>query len=356
MRVRSVRARGVDVPLRKPVETARGTLRTAPAVLIDVFTDEGITGRAYVSVYTQLVLGPLTRLIHDLAGLLQSTEADPALAGVRLDREFALLGRTGLVGIALAAIDMALWDVQAKAAGQPLAVLLGGPLAPVPAYASLSSMSPLAVGIEAQDAVDLGFTAVKVKLGRGGLADDLELVRAVREAIGADAELMVDYNQALPVDEAIRRGRRLDAEGLAWIEEPTRSDDFAGHARIAAELRTPIQLGENWWGVSDLENGIAARSSSHVMFDAMRIGGVSGWRRAAERAQAAGLPVSSHGLPEISAHLLAATPAAHRLEFADKFGPILTQPIQVADGHVLVSDRPGCGLEWDEQALRRLTD
>ena len=215
MRVRSVRARGVDVPLRKPVETARGTLRTAPAVLIDVFTDEGITGRAYVSVYTQLVLGPLTRLIHDLAGLLQSTEADPALAGVRLDREFALLGRTGLVGIALAAIDMALWDVQAKAAGQPLAVLLGGPLAPVPAYASLSSMSPLAAGIEAQDAVDLGFTAVKVKLGRGGLADDLELVRAVREAIGADAELMVDYNQALPVDEAIRRGRRLDAEGLA---------------------------------------------------------------------------------------------------------------------------------------------
>ena len=196
-----------------------------------------------------------------------------------------------------------------------------------------------------------GFTAFKLKLGAGGLGADLAAIRAVREAVGPQAELMVDYNQALTIEEAIERGRALDAEGLTWIEEPTRADDYIGHARIAAAIETPIQLGENWWGTHDMEKSIAAGASQHAMFDAMKIGGASGWLRAAELAEQAALPVSTHVFPEISSHLLAATPTAHRLEYVDKVGPILSQPVHVQGGHVVLGRAPGAGVEWDERAI-----
>jgi mandelate racemase len=161
---------------------------------------------------------------------------------------------------------------------------------------------------------------------------------------------MVDYNQSLDVDEALDRLAWLDELGLYWIEEPTRADDYAGHARIAAMAETPIQLGENWWGPHDMEKSLVAGASDHVMLDAQKIGGVTGWLKAASLTD---LPVSSHTFPEISAHLLAVTPAAHYLEYLDHVGPILTEPVQVQDGHALIADRPGSGLEWDEAAVAR---
>ena len=198
-----------------------------------------------------------------------------------------------------------------------------------------------------------GFGAFKVKIGGGDLGADLGVVRAVREVIGADCSLMVDYNQTLTVDEAIDRIRVLDSEGLVWVEEPTRADDFAGHARIGAAVRTPLQIGENWWGANEMEKSIAAGASRYAMFDAMKIGGVSGWLRAARLAEAASLPVSTHVFPEVSSHLLGATPTRHWLEYVDKVGPILAEPVRVESGHVMISDRPGNGIEWDEPAIAR---
>jgi mandelate racemase len=351
--VRSIRARAVDVPLRKRVETAAGTLTTAPVVLVDLLTEDGIAGCGYAAVYSRLVMGPLARLVENLGELIVGGPADPTAARKVLRGHFRLLGLQGLAGIAVATIDMALWDVQARATGQPLATLLGGTLEPVPAYASLASMDPDVAAVEAHEALEGGFAAFKVKLGASDLAADLDTVRAVRRVIGPDAELMVDYNQVLTVAEAIDRGRRLDAEGLVWVEEPTRGDDMSGNAEIAAQLRTAIQLGENWWSVDDLDRAIAAGACRHVMFDVMRIGGVSGWMRAADRAHAAGLPVSSHMFPEFSAHLLAATPTAYRLEYADKFSTILRRPVDVADGCVRLSDAAGAGVAWDEAAIDR---
>jgi L-alanine-DL-glutamate epimerase-like enolase superfamily enzyme len=212
----------------------------------------------------------------------------------------------------MAAIDMALWDAQAKAAGLPLVRLLGGRPHAVDTYASLLSMKPAAVAADAEAALKLGFRAFKVKLGTGDLDADLKAVCAVREVIGPECELMVDYNQALTIEEAIERIRILDREPLVWVEEPTRADDYAGHARIAAAVETAIQLGESWWGPRDMEKSIAAGASQHAMFDAMKIGGVSGWLRAARLAETAALPVSTHVFPEISAHLLAVTPTGWR--------------------------------------------
>ena len=351
--IRAVRARGLDLTLQKPVETASGVMRSTPLVLIDLFTEEGITGTSYVRCYTPVTLKPLVTLIQNLEPLLKGDAAVPFAVEAKLQRQFRLLGPQGLTGIAMAGIDMALWDARAKACGVPLVTLLGGAPKPIPAYASLRTMSPEGAAAEAAQLIALGFGAIKVKVGRGDLAADLETIRAVRRAIGASAKLMVDYNQSLSVPDAIGRARVLDDEGLYWIEEPTRADDYEGHARIAAAAKTPVQLGENWWGPHDMAKSIAACASDHAMLDVMKLGGVTGWLRAAALAEAASLPASSHTFPEISAHLLGVTPTALYLEYLDHAGPILEQPVQVKDGHALTPDRPGAGLEWNEDAVAR---
>jgi mandelate racemase len=351
--IRSIRARGIDLALQRPVETASGVMRTAPLVLIDLFTEEGISGCSYVRCYTPVALDPLVMLVANLEPLLRGDAAAPAPVERKLQRHFRLLGPQGLTGIAMAGIDMALWDARAKACGVPLVTLLGGEPKPIPAYASLRTMSPDGAAAEAAELVARGFTAIKVKIGRADLAADLDTIRAVRGAIGADAKLMVDYNQSLSVPDAIERARAFDDEGLYWIEEPTRADDFEGHARIAAAAKTPIQLGENWWGPNDMAKSIAARASDHAMLDVMKLGGVSGWLRAAALADAAGLPASSHTFPEFSAHLLCVTPTCRYLEYLDHAGPILAEPVRVENGHVLIPDRPGSGVEWNEAAVQR---
>jgi mandelate racemase len=195
---------------------------------------------------------------------------------------------------------------------------------------------------------------VKLRLGRPEARADLEVLRAVKQAIGPDIVLMVDFNQALTVAEAVRRGRMIDEEGgVYWIEEPVRADDFSGCARVAREVATPIQIGENFMGPEQMAQALAAGACDYVMPDAERIGGVTGWLRAAALAQGAGLEMSSHLFPEISAHLLAVTPTCHWLEYVDWANAILAEPARLEDGSVVIPDRPGSGVAWDEAAVKR---
>ena len=147
--------------------------------------------------------------------------------------------------------------------------------------------------------------------------------------------------------------RVLDEEGLYWIEEPTRADDFVGHARIAEEARTPIYIGENWWGPHDVAKSLEAGACDYGMPDAMKIGGVTGWLRTAALAESSGLLLTSHIFPEISTHLLAVSPTGHHLEYLDLASPLLKEPVRIEDGHALVPEGPGIGLEWDEEAVSR---
>jgi mandelate racemase len=352
--VREVRVRPVVVPVDPPLETAGATIPTAPLVLVDVLTEEGVTGRGYVFCYTPAALHPTARLVRNLGELIEGDPAAPAAVDEKLQRHVRLLGPQGLTGMAMAAIDIALWDALAKASGLPLAGLLGGTPGPIPAYASLRAVSPERVAAEAEAAAGRGFAAVKIKVGRSDLEADLDAIRAVRRATGDRMLLMVDYNQCLAVPEAIRRAGALDGEGLTWIEEPVRADDYAGHAAVARAARTPIQIGENWWGPHDMAKSLAAGASDYVMIDVTKIGGVTGWLRAAALAEAAGTPASSHIFPEISAHLLAVTPTRHWLEYLDFAGPVLRAPLEVRDGRVAAATDPGAGLDWNEEAVERL--
>lgn len=353
-KVRALRVRTLNAPLEKPHRTASGTVQSAPLVLVDLQTDAGVTGCAYVFLYTPLALRPAASLIANLEALVRGAPVAPGEVRAMLQGRFRLLGNQGLVGIAVAAIDMALWDALAKLRGVALARLLGAEPAALPVYDSLGQMGPEETAREVEASLKRGFRAFKVKAGHPDPATDLAVARAIRGVAGEGTWLAMDFNQAFSAAEAIRRARLLEGEGLAWIEEPVLAEDFAGHAEVRRAIAIPVQTGENWWGVADMAKAIAAGASDHVMPDAMKIGGVSGWLEAAALAARHGLALSSHLFAELSAHLLAATPTAHRLEWLDVAGAVNETPPVIADGALRACEAPGCGLRWNERAIAKL--
>jgi mandelate racemase len=353
--VREVRARAVNVPMRLPLQTSGGTVGIAPLALVDLVTNEGVTGCAYLFCYTPLALKPTVQMLGNLGAAIAGDAVAPLDLDRKLQRQFRLLGNKGVAGMALAGIDMAAWDALARAAGLPLARLLGASPRPIPAYNSngLGIIGAERAGKEAEQLAAPGFPAIKVRLGYADAKADLEVVRAVRRAVGERIHLMSDYNQSLSVAEAVVRCEALADEGLFWIEEPTSQDDYEGHAAIRAKSRVPIQMGENWWGPHEMAKCVAAGGSDLCMPDAMKIGGVTGWLRAAALAESAGLPVSSHLFPEVSAHLLAASPTGHWLEYVDWASPILQEPLRIEGGHAVIADAPGTGIAWNEDNVAR---
>ena len=356
MKIRAIKVRAVAAPMKLPLQTSIATVSVAPLLLIDLETDQGITGRSYLFALARHHLPPLAKLVEAMAEMVKGDEIAPFDLERKLRARYALLGVHNVVLFAIAGIDMAAWDALGQALNQPLARLLGAKPRPVRAYNSkgLGIQSTDKLQKEAVQLVEEGFRAIKLRLGRSEAAQDLEALRAVKKQIGPDITLMVDFNQGLSVAEALARGRMIDDEGgVHWIEEPIRADDFAGCAKLARELRTPVQIGENFMGPEQMAQAIAAGACDYVMPDAERIGGVTGWMRAAALAQGAGMEMSSHLFPEVSAHLLCATPTCHWLEYVDWADPILEQPVTIKDGHVLVSEAPGVGLKWNEKAVEK---
>jgi mandelate racemase len=353
--IRSLQVRAVQVPMRLPLQTSSGTIRTAPLALIDLHTEEGVSGRTYLFCYTPLVLKPVCELLGKLDAVLRGVALAPLEISRLLHARFRLLGTKGVVGMALAGIDMAAWDALARLAGLPLARLLGADCLGIQAYNScgLGLIGAAAAPAEAESLVAAGFPAIKVRLGYPDLATDLEVVRAVKSAIGDGVHLMSDYNQGLSVPEAVRRVQALADEGLYWIEEPCLAHDDQGHARVRAVSRCPIQIGENWWGADEMATSLGIGASDLGMPDAMKIGGVSGWMQAAALAASAGMPISTHLFPEVSVHLMAATPTRHWLEYVDWAAPVLAQPMAIRNGQATAPDAPGTGIEWDESAVGR---
>jgi mandelate racemase len=354
--VRAVRARPVEVPLNFVLGTSRGVLHQVPLLLVDLETEEGITGRAYLFCYLRAAVPGMVSLIGEVEAQTKGEAVDPAALAAKLTRRFTLIGVQGIVRMALSGFDVACWDALAIAAGQPLARLLGAEVKPVKAYNScgLGLMDDMgALAAEAEKLLIGGFRAVKLRLGYPTLQQDIAAVHTVKKRISDGIALMVDYNQALTADEALTRGRALDAENIFWLEEPIRHDDYAGAAMLARELSVPIQIGENFSLPEGMQMALDLAAPNYVMPDLERIGGVTGWRRAAEIAAARRVPMSSHLFPEVSAHLLVATPTCHYLEYVDWADVLVREPLVIRDGHALLPSRPGNGLVWDEDAVAR---
>src|SRR5256885_3843064 len=269
--------------MRRPLATSTGELTAAMLLLVDLETDAGVVGCSYLFSPGKHALPAIAKLLEAMAEMLKGDEVAPFDLERKLRGRFTLLGVHNIVLFAMSGIDMAAWDALAQSLGQPLVRLLGAAPRPIPAYNSKGlGLMPLdALAKEAVELVGEGFRAVKLRMGRPEARDDLAALRAVKKSIGTDIVLMVDFNQALTVAEAIRRGRLIDDEGgVYWIEEPIRADDFAGAARVAREVATPIQLGENFMGPEQMAQALAAGACDHVMPDAQRLGGGSRWLRA----------------------------------------------------------------------------
>ena len=295
IRIRSLQARGVRIPMTHPHRTASGIVAESPLVLINVVTDQGIAGQGIVFTYTGAALKPTVDLIQNIGPLIEREPLAPAAIEQKLAMRFRLLGTQGLVGMALSGIDMALWDALARVNGISLLELLGSHSKPLPAYGAVGHDGALESAKIAEGWAKRGFTGVKAKIGYSTVSEDVAVVRSIRSAVGPEVAVMVDYNQSLAPTDAIERLKHLDQYGLTWIEEPTLAHDYRGHALIAREIRTPIQCGENWWGVRDMEHAIEAHASDYMMPDVMKIGGVTGWMRAAALGEVHGIRLSSLG-------------------------------------------------------------
>ncbi|MFZ0851744.1 MAG: enolase C-terminal domain-like protein [Hyphomicrobiaceae bacterium] len=290
--LRSVTVRPVLVPLRRPVVSKVGLFDQWPIILIDVETEQGIVGRSYLEPYLKNAMRSIVPAIHDLAAQRKCQPIRPIEDFRQGQKALNLIGYEGVAMIAVSGLDMAAWDALAKAANMPLAVFLGGSIGPVPAYNSnglwLTEVATLAE--EARALVDEGrFKGLKLRLGRDRLGDDLEAIAAVRSAVGPDVKLMVDFNQGLSLGDALHRCHALDGEDLYWFEEPITYNNLAGYRQLTRELNTPVQLGENFYGPRSLYQALGVGAGDYVMPDLMRIGGVTGWLRAAAIAGAAGV-------------------------------------------------------------------
>lgn len=353
--IRAIRSVAVDVPMRYPLGTSAATLRSAPLLLIDLETEQGITGHAYLFCYISAAAQAMAAMLEEVARTVKGDAVAPVDLWDKLSRRFRLISVQGIVRMAMSGLDVACWDALAVAAGKPLVSMLGGAPHAIPLYNSsgLGLMAPEAAADEAEKLLEGGFRAVKLRLGYATLEADLAAVRAVRKRLPDEIALMTDYNQALSVAEAIRRGRALDDEGLYWIEEPIRHDDYLGCARLSRELKTPVQIGENFSQPQAMAQSLAANASDFVMPDLERIGGVTGWMRAAAMAASSGIEMSSHLFPETSAHLLAVTPTRHWLEYVDWANPILEAPLRIESGNAIINDTPGSGIRWNEDAVKQ---
>jgi L-alanine-DL-glutamate epimerase-like enolase superfamily enzyme len=359
MKVTKLRTRLVDLPLARPLVARVGQYRTMPHVLVDLETDQGLVGQSYCLAFNPAWAKAIDALLHGLAGQVRGLDPRETLPLYRRMLQVSTMaGRRGLAIFAISAIDTAAWDLAAKAVGLPLWRLLGGSSAPVATYASeglwlTDDLDRLAE--EAREILSQGFRAIKMRLGRADEAADLRAARVVREAIGPETVLLADANQGWDANYALRVGRKLEAEGidLTWFEEPIPHDDLAGQARLAAELATPLATGENAYLPFGFRELIEARAADVLMPDLERIGGVTGWLQTAALAEAWRLPLASHLFPEVSCHLLAASPTGYYLEHMPWTQPLLAEKLSLVDGRVPLPDRPGLGLVWDEDAIAR---
>src|SRR5256885_10793667 len=330
---------------------------TREFVTLELGTDQGLTGIGLTFFGGALTLA-LKAAVDGLAGLLigddpMQTEAIAAKAR----RVAGGSGPGGLFTLALSAIDIACWDLKGKALGRSVAALLGGLRERVPTYASGALMRPHPIDYLAKAGPrlrDMGFKQMKMQCGsEPSVAASIERVRVVREAIGPDVDLMCDINQLWSVNHAIEVGRRIEPDHLYWLEDPVAHDDYAGLARVADALTTPIAAGEYHYGIVPFRHMLEARSIDIVMIDLLPAGGITHWMKVAGMAEAFNLPVASHLVPELHVHLIAAIPNGLTVEYMPWTLRLWEDTPTLENGQLVVPAKPGFGLAFDQAAIKR---
>ncbi|GAA4343486.1 L-talarate/galactarate dehydratase [Pigmentiphaga soli] len=360
MKITGFHTQLVTLPADEPLAdgpTVAGAGRSF--VTLRLRTDEGIEGIG-ITYFGAALVATLRSGLEQLAALAVGQDPMRPEAVLDLLRQRARpSGPAGIFTLAVAALDLAMWDIKGKALGASVSRLLGGFRTEVPAYASGAMMRefPLEQVVQAGPRLlEKGFTQMKMQLALHGPASnarELERIRLVREAIGPDVDLMCDINQRWNVRQAISLGRRLEEFHLYWLEDIVAHDDPPGMARVAEALDTPLAAGEYLYGIAPMRHLMQANAVDIVMIDLMRAGGITGWMKIAGMAEAFNLPVVSHLIPEVHAHLVAAIPNGLTVEYMPWASPLFNEKLEMKNGLLQVPDRPGLGLTFDEGVLAR---
>lgn len=354
MQIERVETAYYRLPLEAAGDAGHGLLDTEELITLKLYAG-GLVGHGYS--YTIGKGGRAVKALidHDIAPAVVGRDARD-IDGIwrLLWQRLLFVGRGGLAAFAVAALDIALWDLRGLAEGRPLYALLGAEARPIPAYGSGVDLPKPLDGLlrQTEGFMERGLPGVKVKIGRADPREDEARIAAVRRLVGPDVDLMVDANMVWGAHEALERGRRLEPHGLYWYEEPTIPEDVAGHAMLARELSVPIAIGESLHSPFEFQRYLDEGAVHVVQIDPVTNGGITVSLRAIAMADAAGLRISSHYADELSAHLLCAGRGSVYLEkHAFALDPYLQEPQQVVGGHVRPTEVPGTGMRFDEAAL-----
>jgi len=358
MKITHVATRVLRTPADSPLVVGLpAATDTRDFVTLELGTDQGLVGLG-LTFFGGALTPALKAAVDGLAGLVVGDDPTQveAIAG-KLRGAAGSAGPGGIFTLALSAIDTACWDLKGKAAGQSVCALLGGLRDRVPTYASGALMRPHPVDYLAKAGPRLrgmGFRQMKMQCGsEPTMAASVERVRVVREAIGPDVDLMCDINQLWSVHHAIEVGRRIEPYHLYWLEDPVAHDDYAGLARVADALSTPIAAGEYHYGIVPFRHLLEGRAIDIVMIDLLRVGGITQWMKVAGMAEAFNLPVVSHLVPEIHVHLVAAIPNGLTVEYMPWTLRLWEETPVLKDGHLGVPQKPGLGLAFDQAAIKK---
>ena len=362
MKIAEVSTAVVALPADEPLANAPNNPGgSRPTVVLRLRTDQGLEGIGI----TYLGAALTRSLRHATQALAELTIGDDAtdIPAVR-KKLFAAAGGSGPEGIfslALAALDIALWDIAGKARGEPLWKLVGASGAPVPCYASGAMMRELDLDTAVKAAgrlVESGFTAMKFQLGLPGLIDldaEIERARLIREAAGDEVALMCDVNQRWHLEEALKLGPRLDEYTLTWLEDPIAYDNVDGLAQLCKTLKADIAAGEYLYRPSAFRNMLEAQALDVAMIDPFRAGGITGWLEIAALAGRFGKRVVSHLAPEVQLHLIGAIPNGWLVEYMPWFNALYEEVAWPVSGMLAMPEKPGLGVAFDRQALARYT-
>ena len=357
LKLTGINIRTVNVPLKKPIIAHIGTFEYWPYICLDLLTNSDIIGKSYIGPYLVDQLPSIVNCIKSLSKIYLERNITPFNFYQEGFQKLSLLGYQGIALYSLAALDIAFWDAYSKAANLPLACLLGSELKPIKSYNSRGLWLVPIEKIEAEVnelLLEGNFKSIKVRLGRESVADDITVIEIIKKVAGPNIDIMSDFNQCYSYEDALKRMSELDEQGLYWFEEPINYRDYDGCYKLSSKIKTPITIGENFHGSYDLITSIKKESSTFIMPDLMRIGGVSGWIKAANIAESFNIPLSTHLFPEVSAHLMHITPTAHWLEWVDWANPILLDTgFKIKDGNYMLPNIPGTGIEWNEKNIEK---
>lgn len=359
VRIESFATKVVHLPLPKPIGTAIHQMHSVGCVLVELQTDDGLIGQGFAFTLNGDRIRAFEEMTSGFAALVVDRDPrDVSAVWSNLWRVTNPVGHKGVTISAMAAIDIALWDIVGKAAGMPLSKLFGGMRDRIDTYATSGlwlSQSIDELQTEAQQFVDSGFWGMKIRVGSDFAEDDVARVRAVREVVGRELDLYADANQAFTANQAIRLGRQLEEFNLVWFEEPTSVHDLAGQAEVRTALDTPIASGETEYTRFGMQAILDARAVDVLMPDLQRVGGFSEMRHAASLASARNIPISTHFFTEYSLSVAGSTPGCISVEHVDWFTPLFNESVELDRGQLVIPDRPGTGFTFDPEAVARFS-